>query len=238
MELFYSSRIEAGMCFLDPEESAHCVKVLRHREGDEINVIDGLGCLYVCELTDASPKGAAAAIKEERPGFGSHPYHLTLAVCPTKNNDRYEWFAEKVTELGVDVIVPVIGEHSERKVFKTERLRKILLSAAKQSLKAAVPEISEPVSVREFIGKVPDDSLKMIAYCFEGERRRESIMDVLNSSDCRNIIVLVGPEGDFSSAEVEAALGRGFLPVHLGNSRLRTETAGITAAESVYIKYL
>ena len=237
MELFFSSHIENGYCFLDAEESGHCVKVLRHREGDEINVIDGEGTLYVCRLNDASPKAAVAAVISEKPGFGSHPYRLTLAVCPTKNNERYEWFAEKATELGVDVIVPVIGDHSERRVFKTERLKKILLSAAKQSLKAAVPQVSDPVSVREFIEKSSADSLKLIAYCFEGEQRRISINSALDESGCTNICVLIGPEGDFSEAEVNAAFAKGFLPVHLGTSRLRTETAGITAAEAVYFKY-
>ena len=237
MEIFYSNDIDAGLVTLPTEESGHCVKVLRHREGDEINVIDGEGTLYVCRLNDASPKAAVAAVISEKPGFGSHPYRLTLAVCPTKNNERYEWFAEKATELGVDVIVPVIGDHSERKVFKTERLKKILLSAAKQSLKAAVPQVSDPVPVREFIEKSSADSLKLIAYCFEGEQRRISINSALDESGCTDICVLIGPEGDFSEAEVNAAFAKGFLPVHLGTSRLRTETAGITAAEAVYFKY-
>lgn len=237
MELFFSNNIVGGRCILDAEESIHCVKVLRHREGDEINVIDGEGTMYVCRLTDASPKLAEAIVEKECPGFGSHSYHLTLAVCPTKNNDRYEWFAEKATELGVDEIVPVIGDHSERKIFKTERLRKILLSAAKQSLKASVPHVCEPVTVREFIAGADSDALNMIAYCFEGEQQRISIARMLDVDSRRKICVLIGPEGDFSTVEVEEALKKGFKPVHLGTSRLRTETAGITAAEAVYLKY-
>lgn len=237
MELFFSNRIEGGRCILDAEESLHCVKVLRHREGDEINVIDGEGTMFVCRLTDASPKSAGALIVRECPGFGSHPYHLTMAVCPTKNNDRYEWFAEKATELGVDTIVPVIGDRSERKVFKTERLRKILLSAAKQSLKASIPQVSEPVSVRDFIAQADGNTLNLIAYCFEGEQQRVSITQALGSGDYTKICVLIGPEGDFSAEEVGMALKKGFVPVHLGPSRLRTETAGITAAEAVYLKF-
>ena len=238
MELFWSDDISCGVARLDAEESAHCVKVLRHREGDTLNVIDGKGTLYTCILTDASPKGASARVVSSEDGWGSHPYRLTLAVCPTKNNERFEWFAEKAAEIGVDVIAPVIGDHSERKVYKTERLRKILLSAAKQSLKAAIPEASEPVSARAFIAGCPSDALKLIAYCFEGEVPRTSIKSALDSYDGDEIIVMIGPEGDFSREEADAAIAAGFIPVHLGASRLRTETAAVTAAEAVYFKYI
>ncbi len=168
MEIFWTDRIEAGLCLLGEEESAHCVRVLRHREGDNVCVIDGAGTMYECVLSQASPKAAVARIEKANPGWGSHPYRLEMAVCPTKNIDRYEWFVEKATEVGADRFVPVIGEHSERKVLKTERLRRIVLSAAKQSLKAAVPEIAEPLTVKEFIASVADSpALKMIACCFE-----------------------------------------------------------------------
>ena len=236
MEIFYSRDIAGGICTLDQEESGHCVKVLRHREGDEISVIDGEGTLYTCELLDASPKAATARIVREEPDWGSHPYHLTMAVCPTKNIDRYEWFAEKATELGLDVIAPVIGEHSERKVFKTERLRRILLSASKQSLKGAVPEVAEPVSVRDYILSVPDGTVKLICCCFEGEVPRTSVSDALEGCRDRDIAILIGPEGDFSREEAALAIEKGFIPVHLGPSRLRTETAAVTAVEAVYLK--
>lgn len=238
MELFYSSDIEGGYLRLNAEESVHCVKVLRHREGDCISVIDGEGTLYSCILTDASPKGAEARIESSETGWGGHPYRLTLAVCPTKNNDRYEWFAEKATEVGVDVIAPVIGDRSERKVFKTERIRKILVSAAKQSLKAAVPEVLEPLSVREFIAGCPFDALKLIAYCFEGEVPRTSVKAALDGFDGREIIIMIGPEGDFSPEEAAAAIAAGFVPIHLGSSRLRTETAAVTAAEAAYFRFM
>lgn len=239
MELFYSADIDGGLVRLDQEESAHCVRVLRHRAGDEVSVVDGRGNLYSCRLVDADPKAAVARIEAREAGFGAHPYHLTMAVCPTKNVDRFEWFAEKATETGVDVIAPVIGEHSERKVLKTDRVRRLVLSAAKQSLKGAVPEVPEPVSVKEFIESVPDDTLKIICYCFDGEERRVSIMDVL--SECPpngRIAVLIGPEGDFSPSEVSLALSRGWRPVHLGPSRLRTETAALTAVTAVYLHNL
>lgn len=237
MEIFYSQDIADGICRLGEEESAHCVRVLRHREGDEIHVMDGKGSLYTCRLADASSKSAEAMVISVEHGWGAHPYRLCMAVCPTKNADRYEWFAEKATELGVDMIAPVIGEHSERKVFKTERLRRILLSAAKQSLKGAVPQVSEPVSVREFMDewKDCDEALKLIACCFEGEVPRTSVNDALRSFEGREIAVLIGPEGDFSREEVSAAVNSGFIPVHLGPSRLRTETAALTAVEAVYL---
>lgn len=237
MEIFYSQDIADGICRLDEEESAHCVRVLRHREGDEIFVMDGEGSLYTCRLLDASPKSAEAQVVGVERGWGSHPYNLCMAVCPTKNADRYEWFAEKATELGVDVIAPVIGEHSERKVFKTDRLKRILLSAAKQSLKGAVPQVTAPVSVKEFIAgwRDRDEALKLIACCFEGEVPRTSINDALRSFGGEEIAVLIGPEGDFSYEEVSAAVAAGFIPVHLGPSRLRTETAALTSVEAVYL---
>ena len=235
MEVFYSPEIKNGVCVLPEEESAHCVRVLRHREGDEIFVIDGLGTLYTCRLTDASPKAAVAQVLREEPDWGAHPYFLEMAVCPTKNIDRYEWFAEKATELGLDVIAPVIGDHSERKVFKSDRLRRILLAASKQSLKGAVPEVQEPVSVRQYILDAPESALKIICCCFEGEVPRTSINDVLDG-DLQKIIILIGPEGDFSREEAALAVSRGFIPVHLGPSRLRTETAALTAVEAVYLK--
>lgn len=234
MELFYSDSICDGIAELGPEESGHCVKVLRHREGDMISVIDGRGTMYECTLTDANPKGASARVVSRVPGFGSHPYHLTMGVCPTKNADRFEWFAEKATEIGVDVIAPVIGDHSERKVFKTDRIRRLVLSATKQSLKGALPEVAEPVSVKEFIASADPDALRIICYCFEGETERISIKDVLSDSDAQKIYILIGPEGDFSPAEVSSALEKGWKPVHLGDSRLRTETAALTATAAVY----
>ena len=243
MELFYSNDIDGSVCRLDADESGHCVKVLRHREGDSINVIDGEGNMYRCRLSDASPKAAVAMIEEVIPDWGAHSYDLTMAVCPTKNNERYEWFAEKATELGVDRIVPVIGEHSERKVFKTERLRRIVLSATKQSLKAALPRIEEPVSVSDFIHSCADSkALKLIAYCFEGDEKRRSAKDLLEAvADTlgkAEIIVLIGPEGDFSESEVRLALASGFQPVHLGSSRLRTETAALAAVAATYFRFI
>jgi 16S rRNA (uracil1498-N3)-methyltransferase len=234
MELFFADDIAGGRVRLDAEESAHLVRVLRHRAGDEVSVIDGRGTLYRCVLEIADARGAEARVVEEQPGFGAHPYHLTMAVCPTKNIDRYEWFVEKATEVGVDVIAPVIGERSERKVLKTERLRRITLSAAKQSLKAAIPAVAEPQSVRDFIAAAPADALKLICYCFD-DVSRQLISSVLQPEAERPLMILIGPEGDFSPEEAALARQNGWIPVSLGESRLRTETAAVVAATAVYL---
>ena len=262
MELFYAYEVSGGVCYLDAEESGHCVRVLRHRAGDPIDVIDGLGTLYHCSLVDDTPKGAQAQVLSTVPGFGAHPYHLTLGCCPTKNNDRFEWFVEKATELGVDDLVPLIGERSERRVYKTERAQRIALSATKQSLKARIPAVWEPLSVKDFLqmdggvmpgpdrvaevvmpGSVmpgPDRaSLRLIAYCFEdASAPRISIQEALAGFSGTDVTVLIGPEGDFSPEEARLALSRGYIPVHLGASRLRTETAAVTAAAAVYFRYM
>ncbi|MBO5546146.1 MAG: 16S rRNA (uracil(1498)-N(3))-methyltransferase [Bacteroidales bacterium] len=293
MELFFSDDIQDAQVRLDPDESAHCVRVLRHREGDEIFVIDGRGTLCRCVLELADAKGAWARVLERTHGFGAHPYHLTMAVCPTKNLDRYEWFVEKATEIGVDVVAPVIGERSERKVLKTERLRRLALSAAKQSLKGAVPQVAEPVAVRDFILSAPAEALKLICYCFDDVERipitsvlRPDAAALANPGSAhpsqtddglppaidqssqlggglppisehlsqpsgvpspslesagskgvagRPIMILIGPEGDFSPEEAALAREHGWIPVQLGPSRLRTETAALTAVTAVYL---
>lgn len=253
MEIFYSDNIDGSFCHLGQEESGHCIKVLRHRTGDMINIIDGKGTMFECRITDDSPKGASAEIIRANGNWGSHPYRLNMAVCPTKNADRYEWFAEKACETGIDIITPVIGMHSERKIFKAARIEKILVSAAKQSLKGAVPQIAEPVSVKDFIlgyasrpaqgtqaqGDEDAEPLKLIAYCFEDSLHpRTSIKQALSSYKGSEVVILIGPEGDFSKEEATLALEHGFIPVHLGTSRLRTETAALTAVNAVYLRYM
>lgn len=240
MELFYSRDIAGGICRLDHDESGHCIKVLRHKSGDEINVIDGCGTLHTCRITSDSHKAVEATVLRSTENWGGHSYNLHLAVCPTKNNDRFEWFAEKACEIGFDKLSPIIGDHSERRVLKTQRVEKILISAAKQSLKACVPVVDEPVSVKEFIRSVADSSsLKLIAYCFEDENTpRRSIKEALGTYDGTDVIVMIGPEGDFSTEEAQAAMSSGFIPVHLGDSRLRTETAALTATAATYFRYL
>ena len=270
MELFYAKEAQGSVICLDQEESGHCIKVLRHRVGDEVNVIDGHGTMLRCRIADANAKGAQLEVLERTEGFGVPQYHLTLACCPTKNNDRFEWLVEKATEMGVDRIVPLIGERSERKVYKSDRARRIALSAAKQSLKALVPEITEPITVKEFLQQ-PLNGIGLIAYCFDDEispraslgrddkgivgrddkgdtppchteapqgpsvSHRTSITEAIDSDE---ITILIGPEGDFSPEEAAQAIAKGYRPIHLGPSRLRTETAALAAVSAVYLKFI
>lgn len=239
MELFYSDNIGQTTLMLTPEDSLHCARVLRHRTGDSICVIDGMGTMYECVVLSDNPRQVSAEITGRHTAWNSHPYHLLMAVCPTKNNDRFEWFVEKAVEIGVDAIFPLEGDRSERRVYKGERARKIALSAAKQSLKASLPEIGEMVPVRDFVG-AGRDGLKLIAYCFEDETvPRRALSEVVSEylsthSENPEITVLIGPEGDFSPAEAECALKNGYVPVHLGPSRLRTETAALVAVTQIY----
>lgn len=224
---------------LDEDESCHCSRVLRHRNGDVISVIDGRGNLLTCRISDDSPKGVEALVEKIEKDFGSHPYSLTMAVCPTKNMDRYEWFIEKATELGTDVFVPVAGDRSERRTVKPERLERIAVSAAKQSLKGAVPRIAPMCSVKEHILS-SDAEIKLVAYCCDEESKRRSIMQELSaasrtSADKPSVDILIGPEGDFSPEEIGLALANGWRPVHLGPSRLRTESAALVSVTAVYV---
>jgi 16S rRNA (uracil1498-N3)-methyltransferase len=232
MELFYSRDIEGGVCRLDHDESGHCIKVLRHRAGDEISVIDGCGTLYRCRITSDSHKGVEAMVLDSVENWGSHPYHLHMAVCPTKNNDRYEWFVEKATECGVDRIVPMLCAHSEHKVVKEERLEKIAVSAMKQSLKAYLPVVEQLTPFASVIAE-PFDGVKLIAHC-EEDMERIFLGDVVAKGD--NVMLLIGPEGDFSPEEIAAARAAGFREVTLGGSRLRTETAALASA--MYVAYI
>lgn len=251
MELFYSRDISTGGTLLDAEESNHCVRVLRHRNGEVIHVVDGVGCLYRCEIVDANPKALQFKILERQEGYGSHPYHLQMAVAPPKNIDRFEWFAEKATEIGVDVITPLFGEYSERKVFKPERVERILVSAAKQSHKGAIPVLEPAVRVTDFLtAHASDDALRCICYCDEvaslGVEKRPltevlreafpsgAASDPAGASVARPVILMIGPEGDFSRAEIAQAVATGWQPVSLGSSRLRIETAAIAATAAVY----
>lgn len=234
MEIFYSDTVLGSTLVLTPDDSQHCARVLRHREGDAVNVIDGEGNMYECRITNDNPKMVQADIVSVHRNWHSHPYHLTMAVCPTKNNDRYEWFIEKATEVGVDRICPVIGDRSERRVYKTDRARKIVLSAAKQSLKALFPTVDEPVEVGEFIAS-HGSGARYIACCFEDEAHpRISLAEAIAKDRSDDITILIGPEGDFSPEELAQALEAGYVPVHLGESRLRTETAAVVAAVQVY----
>ena len=225
MQLFYAPEITTPLYTLPEEESGHCVRVLRLKEGDSLHITDGRGTLYRAEVEDAHPKRCTIRIVEEHPEWEKRPYGLSVAVAPTKNIDRIEWFVEKATECGIDRIVPILCDHSERKVVKEERLVKIAASAMKQSLKAYLPQIEPLTPIRQLLSE-PFEGVKLIAHC-EEDMERVFLGDVVKKGD--NVLVLIGPEGDFSKEEIEAARKAGFREVTLGNARLRTETAALAA---------
>jgi 16S rRNA (uracil1498-N3)-methyltransferase len=229
MQLFYNPNISAasGSFFFDKEESGHIIKVMRKKEGDILFVTNGLGFIFKTEITWASDKKCTVKIvsvdEAQKP-----KYHLHLAVAPTKMNDRYEWFLEKATEIGVGEITPLICDHSERKVIKTERFNKIIESAMKQSLHARLPKLNEPATFRNFM-KTNADGQKFIAHCEESDKK--SLKSAAKPG--HDIIILIGPEGDFSANEITTAIENNFIPVTLGDTRLRTETAAVVACHSI-----
>ena len=294
MELFFSDSIIGGSSSieLNREESRHCIKVLRHKAGDIINVIDGSGSLFKCRIISSEQEGnnqngkywqqdkemcarkdsrhreyecklaldkprgkqskssggneqTLCTVEEIIPNFGAHPYHLTMAVAPTKNMDRYEWFLEKGTETGLDEIVPVICEHSERKDLNTERCRRILVSAIKQSLKGALPVLQEPVRFTDWLNATfpPGDSssndLRLICYCgneFPKQSITQALTDFFRTGSYGKVTIIIGPEGDFSQAEIECAMKHGFKAITLGPSRLRVESAALLSVNAVYLQ--
>lgn len=223
MHLFYTPDI-AERNELPSEEAAHAVRVLRLQPGDEIALTDGKGCFYKAEISTANQKRCLVNIlaKEEQPPLWKG--HLHLAMAPTKNMDRIEWFAEKATEIGFDELSFLNCRFSERKVLKTERIEKILVSAMKQSLKARLPILNEMADFKRFIAQ-PHPGKKFIAHCHEGEK--PLLQTQLTAGE--DALVLIGPEGDFSEEEVKMAIEQGFQPISLGRSRLRTETAALVA---------
>lgn len=239
MELFFSREIASGARELDRQESGHCIKVLRHRAGDTIHVIDGCGNLYECRIVSADPSATGFEVVSVVEGYGSHPYRLTMAVAPPKNIDRFEWFCEKATEIGVDEIVPLVGDYSERKVFKGDRCERIIVSAAKQSHKGAVPSLAPLTPVREFLKRdLAPGVRKFICYCSEVEGAAKiHIREALAAAGRREFVIMIGPEGDFSREEMALAVARGWQIISLGDSRLRIETAALAATAAVYLNY-
>ncbi|CAM3872740.1 MULTISPECIES: 16S rRNA (uracil(1498)-N(3))-methyltransferase [Flavobacterium] len=229
MQLFYNPNIQdSDTSFqFDKEESKHIVKVLRKKESDIIHISNGTGRVFISEITLASERKCEVKIIDT---IFHEPlnYKLHIAVAPTKMNDRFEWFLEKATEIGINEITPIICDHSERKVYKIDRAEKIIQSAMKQSLHYYLPKINEPIRLSEFLQKEHQD-IKCIAHCEEQDRK--AFKNIVTSG--KNILILIGPEGDFSTKEIELALKNNFIPVTLGNTRLRTETAGIVACHTV-----
>lgn len=231
MQLFYQENLTTSSkeIFFDKEESRHIAKVLRHKEGDRISITNGKGLWFQAELASAHPKNCWANILHviHQPEL---PYQLHMAVAPTKNNDRYEWFLEKATEIGVSSITPILCEHSERNVIKPERFEKIMESAMKQSLSAYKPILHAVVSFNEFLRQQNDFSgQKYIAHC--EDLPKTLLVHALGKKE--ESLILIGPEGDFSSKEIITAAESGYLAVSLGDRRLRTETAALTAVQMV-----
>ena len=228
MQLFYVPDISGAEVILNETESKHAIRVLRLKEGDEIELVDGKGGFYKARIQNANPKKCQLCIIESQTDFGKKDFHLHIAIAPTKNIDRTEWFLEKCTEIGIDEVTPLLSEHSERKVIKPERLEKILVSAMKQSVKAYLPKLNGLTKLSDLLSQATETK-KFIAHCNEGEKPH--LKNVVNPGD--KVLILIGPEGDFSPEEVTLALEYGFEAISLGNARLRTETAGVVACHIV-----
>jgi len=230
MQLFYLENPEKEI-ILSAEESKHATKVLRKKEGDILNFTDGKGAFYKAEITVADTRKCRLEIVSSEQKPKQHNYYLHIAIAPTKNMDRYEWFLEKATEIGIDEITPIICSHSERKVIKNERCNRILLSAMKQSLKFHLPKLNEAISLKDFL-KQDFKGNKYIAHCEDGKK-----VALRTEDKVAKTTILIGPEGDFSTKEIDMALQNQYKAVSLGTSRLRTETAGIVAIHTINVKY-
>ena len=228
MILFFSNTIEDGLIRLDEDESKHCLKVLRLGRGDVIHVTDGKGNIYDAEVTGTASGHVTAAILKTTASDPSKGFRLHIAIAPTKNSDRFEWFLEKAAEIGIDEITPLFCMRSERTRVNDDRLKRILVSAVKQSLKTRLPLLRTAISMKDFL-KEPLTGVKLIATCISG--KEEEIQKVYTKA--HDAIVLIGPEGDFTDEEIKAAIEAGYMPVSLGESRLRTETAGVYVTAAI-----
>lgn len=222
--------IQNNAAILNEDESLHCVKVLRHKVGDTIQVIDGKGTRAIGRIEAAHAKQCAVSLSNKETVTKTRSYNLCVAVAPTKNIERTEWFTEKAVEIGVDRIVPIRCKNSERTVVKEERLRKVAESAVKQSQQAYLPEITALTDFREFIKQATAD-VKLVAHCEKDVKQHIREYAATGTTYC----VLIGPEGDFTADEIRQALEAGFKPVSLGDTRLRTETAALYAVAALSV---
>lgn len=230
MQLFYVRNIDAQLVTLDEEESRHAIKVLRKTAGDTLNIIDGVGGLYSATIIDPNHKRCTLSIDKTVREYEKLPYHLHIAMAPTKNIDRTEWFIEKATEIGIGAFTMLCTEHSERKTVNEERLEKVIISAMKQSIKAYKPELNAMLSFDDFMRHDFGDAECYIAHC-SSNFERVHLKKCLAGN--KNIVILIGPEGDFSDGEIKVAIEKGFQSISLGTSRLRTETAALYATTVV-----
>lgn len=230
MHLFYTPDISGTDYTLSEEESKHAVRVLRLNAGKKVQLVDGKGGLYKAVVQDPNPKRCRLEITKTVLDFGKKDYFIHIAVAPTKNLDRMEWFVEKAVEIGIDEISFLKCARSERKELKLERLEKIAVSAMKQSLKAYLPKLNELISYKQFLADFDTDQATYIAHLEKGNRQD---LKQINTSEKKQVCVLIGPEGDFTPEEIEEALVKGMKPVTLGESRLRTETAALVACHTL-----
>ena len=226
MQLFYTNNSESEFT-LPSEESKHITKVLRKKEGDTLHFTDGKGQLLITEITSTDIRKTRVKIIKKIEQEKQHNYYLHVAIAPTKNMDRFEWFLEKACEIGIDEITPIICDHSERKFVKKERGNRILLSAMKQSLKYHLPKLNEAISLNNFM-KQDFIGNKYIAHCENSEK-----IELKNKETEKRTLILIGPEGDFSVSEIEKSIEKNYLAISLGNSRLRTETAGLVCVTTI-----
>jgi 16S rRNA (uracil1498-N3)-methyltransferase len=230
MNLFYTPDLDPEFFTLNEEETRHITKVLRLKEGDRIFLTDGMGNLCEAVILNVQPGKCLVQCGPVKHEYDRRPFQIHIAISPTKSSDRFEWFLEKATEIGIDEITPLILAHSERTRINHERNQKILISALKQSLKAYLPKLNSPVKFSDFISK-KYNSTCYIAYCETGEE--EELQKVYKKGS--DALILVGPEGDFSPEEVSLAKNQGYYPISLGKSRLRTETAGVVACHTIML---
>jgi 16S rRNA (uracil1498-N3)-methyltransferase len=230
MNVFYLPDAQIGTISFPEEESKHIVKVLRMKEGDRFCVTDGNGSLYDAELIDAHPKRAMANLSNQRNGYDIRDFKVSIAIAPTKLNERTEWFLEKATEIGIDEVKLFSSYHSERRVANVDRFKKIVISAMKQSVKSKMPIVEDMVSFDKLV-KQNYEGQKFIAWI--DDNVKEQLCDLYKKGE--NALVLIGPEGDFSKEEVALAKEYGFIPVSLGEARLRTETAAVVACHTIQL---
>jgi 16S rRNA (uracil1498-N3)-methyltransferase len=229
MHLFYAPDINEDFYLLSEEESKHCSRVLRLKAGDKIYLTNGKGTLYSAVLEKIEIKSILIKIIEVMHEYQKLSYHLHIGIAPTKNSERFEWFLEKATEIGINEITPLIVEHSERTIIKNERLERVIISAMKQSLKTYKPKLNPILPLNSFLEANFSDSQKYIAHCHG--KYRQLLKNVYLSG--KDVVILIGPEGDFSMDEIEEAIKKGFQPISMGESRLRSETAGIVACYTI-----
>lgn len=230
MQLFYAPEISLPRYTLPEEESKHCVRVLRMTVGDELHLTDGKGNMYRCKVVSDNVKRCEVEVVETWPEYERMSYGLTMCVAPTKNIDRFEWFLEKATEIGISEVYPLECDHSERRQIKLEREEKVITAAVKQSLKAYRPVLHDLTSVRDIIA-MDFEGEKYIAHCDSSFGERPYLGNLVKKG--ANTLILIGPEGDFSKEEINFALQNGFKAISLGRERLRTETAAVVATTVV-----